>query len=58
MARSSRRPRATRSSRGMLASAPQQCALDCGRPINPGDPITKTRRGYVHAACYMREHGE
>lgn len=56
MARS--RPRSVRSSRGMLASAPQQCALECGRPINVGDPIARTRRGYAHAACVMRERGE
>jgi hypothetical protein len=55
-----RRPRvsATRSSRGLLASAPQGCALDCGRMIQPGDPIARTKRGNAHAACVMRERGE
>lgn len=52
------RPRSTRSASGMLASAPQACALDCGRPISPGDPIIRTRRGYAHKACVERERGE
>ena len=52
------RPRSVRSSRDMHASAPQQCALDCGRSINVGDPIIRTRRGYAHRACVERERGE
>lgn len=52
------RPRGVRSSRGILASAPQACALDCGRMIQPGDPIIRTRRGNAHKACVERERGE
>lgn len=53
----SRRVRGVRSSRGILASAPQTCAL-CDGPISVGDPIARTRRGNAHAACVMRERGE
>lgn len=54
----SRRVRGVRSSRGILASAAQECALECGRMIQPGDPIVRTRRGYAHAACVSARYGE
>lgn len=48
----------TRSSRGILASAAQACALDCGHMIQPGDPIIRTGRGNARKACVERERGE